>query len=233
LFDKPNRYNEGIEFYAKRFEKCRDKNKQFVLDATPNYLNQAQRVHDTYTNEKAQNSAIDRLKLICILREPISRELSWYNHKLSKILRGDKDEYAFNIVHENSTINTFDEYSNELVQQIKKNPSRSYSLYVDHLKEWVKWFDRKNLLILSYDELVQEPSMVIQRIEKFLGTKLTGSFPHANSKENPQKVKVASSHAKQVLGSVFNDKNEELYRFIQNHPGPSMEQKPFPQFKDR
>ena len=88
------------------------------------------------------------------------------------------------------------------------------------------------VLILSYDELLQEPSMVIQRIEKFLGTKLTGSFPHANSKENPQKVKVVSSLAKQVLGSVFKDKNEELYRFIQNHPGPSMEQKPFPQFKD-
>ena len=88
----------------------------------------------------------------------------------------------------------------------------------------MKWFDREKLLILSYDELLQNPSMVIQRIEKFLGTKLTGSIPHANSMENPHKVKVASSHAKQVLGSVFNDKNEELYRFIQNHPGPSMEQ---------
>jgi hypothetical protein len=181
-------------------------------------------VYETYTDKKAQNSAIDRLKLICILREPVSRELLSYNHKLSLDIKGSDAEYAYDIAHENSTIKTFDEYSNELAQQITKNPSHSHSLYVEHLKEWVKWFDRKKLLILSYDELLQEPSVVIQRIEKFLGTKLTGSFPHANSKENPQKVKVASSHAKQVLGSVFNDKNEELYRFIQNHPGPSMEQ---------
>jgi len=232
FFDTPNRYNEGIEFYAKRFEKCAPQKKQFILDATPDYLNIAYRVHEIYTDKKAQNSAINNLKLICILREPISRELSWYNHKLSVVLEGKDDEYAYDIVHENSTIKTFDEYSNGLAQKMKGTHPGSYSVYVAHLKEWVKWFDRKNLLILSYDELVQEPSMVIQRIEKFLGTKLTGSLPQANSQENPQKVKVVSSHAKEVLGSAFRDKNEELYRFIHDHPGPPMEQNPFPRFED-
>ena len=202
------------------------------MDTTPSYLNQARRVYKTYTNKKAENSAINNLKLICILRESISRELSWYNHKLSIVLNGGDEKYAYDIVDENSTIKSFDEYSDVLAQQMKEKPFLYQSLYVDHLKEWVRWFDRKKLLILSYDELVQEPSTIIHRIEEFLELKLTGSFPHTNSNETPQKVKVVSQHAKEVLGSVFRGKNEELYKFIQDHPGPYMEQKPFPRFKD-
>ena len=233
FFNEKVRYFEGIEFYAKRFEKCVREDKQFILDATPAYMNQARRVYRTYTDEKAQISAIKNLKLICILREPISRELSWYNHKLSLVLNGRSDMgFAKDIVHANSTIKTFDEYSDELAKKIEQGSSDGKSLYVDHLKKWVELFDRKKLLILSYDELLQDPSMVIQRIEKFLGTNLSGSFPHTNSKENPQKVKEVPLHAKEVLGPLFKEKNEELYKFIKDHPGPSMEQSPFPRFKD-
>ena len=227
------RYNKGIEFYAKRFEKCHHQNKRFVIDATPNYLNQARRVYKTYTDKKAQISVIKSLKLICILREPISRELSWYNDKVDKFYnQGIKDDWVLDVVHGNSTIKTFDEYSDGLAKEIRSFPQGAFGLYIDHLKEWVKWFDRKKLLILSFDELHQDPSMVIQRIEEFLGTNLTGSFPHDNANENPLKVKEVPLHAKEVLGPLFKDKNEELYKFIRDHPGPPMEQNPFPQFKN-
>ena len=136
------------------------------------------------------------------------------------------------VLHGNSTIKTFDEYSDGLAKRIRHNPQGAFGLYVDHLKEWVKWFDRKKLLILSYDEFHQDPSMVIHRIEKFLETNLTGSFPHTNSNDNPLKVKEVSLHAKEVLEPLFKEKNEELYRFIEDHPGPPMEQNPFPRYKD-
>jgi len=232
FFDHQNRYDEGIEFYAKRFKKCARQNKQFIMDATPNYLNQARRVYKTYTNEKAQKSAIKSLKLICILREPVSRELSLYNHKVTLFTQGSKDDWLMDVVHENSTIKTFDEYSDELAREIRSFPRGAFGLYVDHLKEWVEWFDRKNLLILSYDELLQQPSMVMQRIGHFLGINLAGSFSHENTNERPNKVKEVSLHAKQVLGSLFKDKNEELYKFIRDSSGPPMEQNPFPRFKD-
>ena len=242
FFDRNDRYDKGIEFYSKRFQVCSRRKKQFILDATPNYLNKARRVYKTYTDKKAKESAIENLKIICVLREPVSRELSWYNHKLSQVLstEGDVPPWAKTLVHENSTIKTFDEYSDELARNIKEKPSDkggnmgfyTMGLYVDHLKEWEKRFDRKNILILSYDELLQEPAMTIQRIEKFLGTKLIGSLRRENTQENSRKVKEVSSYAKAVLGPLYKDKNEELYRFIRDHPGPPMEQSPFPRFTD-
>ena len=45
-------------------------------------------------------------------------------------------------------------------------------------------------------------------------------------------MKEVPLHAKEVLGPLFKDKNEELYKFIQDNPGPPMEQNPFPQFKN-
>jgi len=234
FFNDKERYREGIEFYTKRFEKCRREDKQFIMDATPNYLNQAQRVYETYTDKKAQNSAIKNLKLICIVREPISRELSLYNHMVGKYLHNPSTKVGWHmsVVHKNSTIKTFDEYSDEIADGIRSNPHGAFGLYVDHLKEWVKLFGRGNLLILSYDELKQEPSMVTQRLEHFLGINLAGNFSHANTHDSQSKVKEVFPHAKEVLGPLFKDKNEELYEFIRDHPGPSMEQIPFPRFKD-
>ena len=51
------------------------------MDATPNYFIESSKVYKIYTDEKA-GDATAKLKPIAILREPISRELSWYNHKL-------------------------------------------------------------------------------------------------------------------------------------------------------
>ena len=225
-------YNQGIEFYARRFDKCVREHRQFILDATPNYLNESQRVYETYTNRKAKHSMIASLKLICILREPVARELSWYNHKVMLYNLGKRFDWVIDVAHENATIKSFDDYSNDLVREIINDPSGSFSLYADHLKEWVKLFSRQRLLILSYQEFLQRPSRIKQRIEAFIGMNLAGRFSHENVNDSPAKVHEISSQAKAVLGVLFSRKNEELHQFLHDNPGPPMEQNPFPLFDD-
>eukprot|EP00804_Cyclotella_cryptica_P023304 CCRYP_000468-RB/>CCRYP_000468-RB protein AED:0.36 eAED:0.42 QI:0/1/0.66/1/0.5/0.33/3/680/394 len=224
-------YDKGIEYYVKRFEHCTEGvyHKGFSLDATPNYLNLARRVYDTYSKNVPAN-IMGSLKLMVILREPISRELSWYNHKVDFFRRGITAGYIMNVSHKNGTVKSFDEYAEMLKERVLNSPHNAFGFYVDHLRTWVKLFDRQQLLILSYDELLQEPSRVQMRIERFLGMSIKDEFSNANKIESKHKVKEISPHARKVLEPLFREKNEELYDFIRDHPGPPLEQTPFPRF---
>jgi hypothetical protein len=128
---------------------------------------------------------------------------------------------------------SFDRFSLNFSNAIKKNPNRThpYGFYVDHLKKWVELFDRNQLLILGYREFCEDSPRLQSRIEEFLGTKFNVSdFRQVNTKEYATKLKQIPPSAKQVLGPLFHEKNEELYDFIRDHPGPPMEQNPFPEF---
>lgn len=79
-FDHKDKYKLGHDYYIKQFQHC---NKgRLSMDATPNTLIFPEKVHKTYTedNTTASHEQLQQLKIILILREPISRQLSRYNH---------------------------------------------------------------------------------------------------------------------------------------------------------
>ena len=228
-FDQRYKGND-IHFYSKRFEHCLRKKKVMIGDATPAYLRYAQRVYDTYTHPKAPRKLLKELKLIVILREPVARELSWYNHKVTKVTGGKWTWIHADVIHSNGTIKTFDEYAVELQRNITLHPDSAYGYYINHLKLWVDLFSRGQLLVLSYSELLGNPSKVQWRIERFLEVNMTGALFVSNTKASPHKVKQLSSVAVNALGPIFRTKNEELYDYLHKNPGPEMEQSPFPVF---
>lgn len=240
FFDNDQRYKQGIEFYAKRFEYCVDEGlDEFILDATPNTIEFPQRVHETYSNPAAGDLK-NKLRLILILREPIERELSAYNHKVFDYKEAEAKEqrgwvngtwYRDVVRKEDGTIKTFTEYC-EFIKDYMVKGARSYTVYryVEHLKAWTTLFDRSQLLILSYDELYKKPSKVQGRIEQFLGTKFYGSLAKLNESGGDSKVKELPESAIRVLEPLLRDLNEELYDFLRDNPGPVMEQRPFPRF---
>ncbi len=69
------------------------------------------------------------------------------------------------------------------------------------------------------------------RIEQFLGGKFNGKLPMSNTQSSSGKVKVVSDNAREILDEYFEEKNEELYQFLEENPGPWMEQRPFPHFQ--
>lgn len=220
----------GIQFYSKRFEHCLKDQKDRIGDATPAYLRYAQRVFDTYTHPKAPRGLVKELKLIVILREPVARELSWYNHKVTKVTNGEGTWIHNDVIYSNGTIKSFDEYAIELSRNITLNPESAYGFYINHLKVWVNLFSRRQLLVLSYSELLENPSKVQWRIERFLESNMTGTLFVSNTKKSPHKVKKLSAVAVNALEPIFQSKNEELYDFLRKYPGPEMEQSPFPMF---
>jgi hypothetical protein len=82
FFDQKHRYEQGLEFYAKRFQHC--KSSTFATDATPNTPSFPEHMETVY--RAAGGDHLKNVKVIVMLREPISRELSLYNHKVYESL---------------------------------------------------------------------------------------------------------------------------------------------------
>jgi hypothetical protein len=200
---------------------------ELIMDGTPNYLTYPQHVYDIYS--QAPGDIMARLKLVIVLREPISREFLQYQQRVHDFhqAKDKKNGWYMDVVDQKGSVMTFDQYS-ESVLKDRLNGKSSFATegkYVDHLKQWFQLFPRHQLLILSFDELRNDPKKVQWRLEKFLGKKL----------EIGELGKIAEivnvpPRAKEILGPLFDPKNEELYEFLKSHKGPYMEQTPFPRF---
>ena len=233
FFDDNDRYSQGVDFYSKRFEHCHhdEEHAQMkIMDATPNNLLHADRVHEFYS--RVRPNLMSKLKLIVVLREPIEREMSWFNHE-KKIVETEGEntpEWVLtDVTFSNGTIKSFDQYAVEF-----ESKGTSMIGYVDHLRKWLLFFDREQLLVLGYDELKMNPDRAQWRVRTFLGEALPGGLTSENSKSSSSKVKTVPKSARQKLEPLFEQKNRELYDFLDSVPGrPLMEQHPFPQFDSK
>ena len=236
-FDIDSNYNLGLEYYASKFSD----DEMPALDATPDTLAFAQRVRDTY--ELAGDDQVNKLKIIVILRDPVLRELSLYNHMAYACRNLDQSEltdWHKQVVRSDGTINTFNEFVRDVTmsalatneaQDFGKGRSSRHGLYANHLKEWFRLFNRNQILILSYDELCVDPERVQDRIQRFIGRTISGTLQEKiNSNDSKEKVLTPSSEARQRIESFMKPHNERLYHLLEENPGPSMEQRPFPQF---
>ena len=80
MFDFLERFQKGRDDYVEHFRHCQEKNKKILMDSTPSYLHYPGRIHAMYKDDL---KALKALKVIVIVREPIARELSEYNHMTS------------------------------------------------------------------------------------------------------------------------------------------------------
>jgi Sulfotransferase domain len=107
-----------------------------------------------------------------------------------------------------------------------------YGYYAHWLKKWSKLFDRKRqILVLSFTELVQHPQRLLRRIHDFLD--LPQTIPLELTRENTNEKKTPPPPCKDQLemAKYFEGPNRELYKFLEDNPGPVVEQRPFPKFE--
>jgi hypothetical protein len=222
FFDIQERFEHGKEFYARRFDHCGSSD--LVIDATPNYATFATRIGDFYLQLRMISSAnghISNLKVMLILREPVSRELSAYNHMKFNTVTGS-DVWALK-----RNYSSFDEYVDE-------EKLSNLGFYSTQLRQWFRILKRDQILILSYHELKRDPTTFQRRIVDFLGlppNSVNSKMESANFKAFTGKEAVLSCRTRNKLGMTFQPHNEDLYALLTQNPGPPMEQKPFPEFE--
>ena len=229
FFDIDSRYAKGLAFYAKRFE-----HHTMTMDATPDTLAFPDRVRSIYEAAGQANS----VKIIVLLREPIFRELSLYNHLAHdwRTLReSEKTNWHRQVINPDGSLMDFEEFVSSVsvpafAQETGPGRSTRFSMYAFHLRKWFDLFDRQQILVLSYEELKNHPETLQTRVCTFIGKEIPGNLKRANSNDSPYKVQQPSSRVKQALSKILEPLNEELYSLLRSQPGPPMEQSPFPRF---
>ena len=243
FFDMDERYSQGLTLYIRKFQHCfvnQTRNATYVMDATPKTMMFPDRVRAIYDQVPAHQRL--SLKLIAILREPISRTLSMYNHNANKwrTSESSKDTLVQQERKYVSNDNTgrlmnFAEFAQtRIVNATYHEDDKSW--YGSHIERWSEYFNRSSqLLIVRYDEIKSNPSMLQSRIQEFLGIeekkRKDGGFVSTNAQETVYKIKTIDCDTQTRLVEVYSESNERLYQFLNDNPGPPSEERPFPKFK--
>lgn len=158
-------YARGVTWYRGRFPyRARLRGGRLTLDASPYYL-----VHPQAPQRAA--SLLPNAKLVALLRNPIDRALSHYQHEV----RGGRETLPF--------AEAIDREADRLAgeeERLRSDPSyysvshhrHSYlhrGRYVEQLRRWMEHFPRAQLLVLQSERLFQDPAGTSAAVYDFLG----------------------------------------------------------------
>jgi hypothetical protein len=146
------RLADGLEKYADFYAHC--SGNKLRVEATPDYL------YSTGTPYKIQES-LPRAKCLFILREPVSRLISWY--RFAK----QNDDIASDV--------SFDEYVRQLARGEGQDGRPQHMLALEQgcysrcLQSYFEVFDRERIHVAFYEEFQQGPAAVLEEICLFAG----------------------------------------------------------------
>ena len=140
-------YDNGLEWYRNQMP-C-SKPDQITMEKSPQYFIAAKTPGRIYE----MNSLI---KLIMIVREPISRMISHYDHLKAINPEQVEDTLDDEILKPNGEID-------------KSSIVIAISLYAIHIKRWLEEFNLKQIHIVDGDNFTEDPSGELNKIETFLG----------------------------------------------------------------
>ena len=149
------------------------------------------------------------IKLIFILREPIVRVcLEWSN----LVTRNSQKK--------NDLITNLDYELNDKGPIKFKTNMLSKSCYIEHINRFLKKFSKKNIIIVSKEQILENPSRIFNSIFEFLKlnriTISNKTIKFENDLVNilPKVREISETHFKKKLITFFNPYNLKLYNFI-------------------
>ncbi len=151
------KYSKGIKWYKSHFNHC--KNDNLKGEFSTHYY------HDPET-PKLIYKHFPKAKLIFVVRNPIERLISsYFEGKFTGKLKRRLPSFK---------------------KVIKTEPDFIASgLYINHIKNFLKYFPRKQLFVLIYEDIEKDSLKFIQKIYKFLEVNDKFNPPSLNKAVNP------------------------------------------------
>lgn len=145
FFDR--HYARGLDWYRSMMPKALEG--QIVMEKTPRYFVTA----DTPARVHAMSQWV---KLIVVVRDPVTRAISDYTQIISKT----PDIPPFeNLTYRNRTTGQIDSLWSPLW----------IGLYAQHLERWLAWFPRDQIHLVSGERLISDPAGELGKVQDFLG----------------------------------------------------------------
>jgi hypothetical protein len=202
-------YARGIRWYRGRFPfSPRLRAPVITMDASPYYL-----AHPRAAERAAQ--LLPQVKLIAMLRNPIERAFSHYQHEV----RDGRETLTFE--------QALDREAERLAgeeERLQREPGYysynhhrySYTrrgLYLEQLQRWMGHFPRSQLFVLQSEALFRDPAGMSEQVYRFLGL-----APHRLAHYKPfyrgDYERGISEALRARLVAYFEPHNRELYRWL-------------------
>lgn len=146
------RFEDGLEKYEVFFRHCSDA--RLRVEATPDYL------YSPGTPQKVKES-LPQVKLMFILREPVSRLVSWY--RFAKQTGALPKTFSFE-AYVQEQLTAIEGGSLNAPQHMRALEQGRYSLY---LKPYFQLFGRERVCVILYEDFIRNPRQVMLEISFF------------------------------------------------------------------
>lgn len=226
-FSNLEKYALGDQWYLQNFKKDKNSPKSILFEATPEYLYYRLVPERIYQF----NSSI---KLIVVLREPIERAFSSWNmfkemhsqvHKftndeLNKVPKNKKKLYNYLL-----SLNEFPEFRNVIKDDIERFMNDSdieepsfvrRGIYYLKLKRYLELFNRDQILILGYRDLIDNTVYTLNKVLTFL------DLPKSDWKFLDKEIINKSRYTSRIdtksfymLKEFYSEHNEQLFDLLQ------------------
>lgn len=202
-------YENGIDWYWKQFtslsQKYADNEKPITGESTPYYL-----FHPLAPKRIFKH--LPKIKLIVLLRNPVDRAYSHYNHAI----RVGNESLSFE-----EAIKIEPERLREEEQKVldgKNSPTYqrlSYlarGVYAEHLERYLELFQKEQFLILKYEDFFASPQQYLNKVFSFLGLSNfeLNDFEKFNFGNNPP----MNEKTRAFLIEYFMPHNERLSKLL-------------------
>ncbi len=198
-------YAQGERWYRANFPALR--RKPLVGEASPSYL-----FHPLAPERVA--ASIPSARLIAVLRDPVDRAFSHYQHEVAL----GREPLSFE-----EALDREEERMHGEVERMLSDPSyfshpwwnHTYfarGRYAEQLERWFARFPREQLLVLVSEELLEQPAESYSRVLEFLGAAPhdLGSYPRIFARE----YKEMSSDTRRRLEGDFAEPNRRLAELL-------------------
>lgn len=203
-----NNFELGLNWYKSHFV-TNSKKKQIekkygkfaTYDVTSSYIQKKQTAENIF-------KTLPDIKLILILRNPSNRTYSEYNQ---------------NIIDENES-RDFKELIKKEIEEIEKTPNGKLEfaldkinlvkkgIYIKQILPWIEIFPKKQILIISTEELDKKTTETYNKIFKFLG--LPKHEIRSGRKYRKGDYKPMDKETRKLLDDFFKQYNDKLYQKI-------------------
>ena len=142
-------FERGVRWYINQLPETMEN--EITLEKSPEYF-------VTSTTPKNLYNLSRNVKLILIVRHPITRAVSDYLHILRRMpwkALNPRPTFESLVFHPNGTIIT----NISLID---------VGMYDIHYQRWLEWFDKKQILVLNGEELIDNPVSILEKVETYL-----------------------------------------------------------------
>lgn len=209
FFDR--NFERGIAWYRRHFPRPQRGDRPIISgESSPYYL-----FHPLVAQRTA--AALPATKLIVLLRNPVDRAYSHYQHVLKK----KKETLSFaaaldaedkRLAGEDAKLHADPHYYSE---HHHRHAYTARGLYADQLRNWFKAFPREQFHIVKSEDMYQQPAAIVGKTLKFLNPEWTrdlggGEFRQHNASESEP----MSAFLRARLTEYFRPHNQRLYHLL-------------------